>query len=181
MSHQSLHFAEFAEKCKELGVELVTGKEKTISQKLTSQVQRSEFVIFAGLPPAISDRFFALSGNKCREANKANLSTIASAQTCITYSTDLIAGSGSAVIVTNTLEERQATSLAPELIVFCRNPKVHHNVSDFLAAGRARLSPGTTLTIVSGPSRTADIEQILIKGVHGPKIVSVYVEEGAEN
>jgi L-lactate dehydrogenase complex protein LldG len=46
-----------------------------------------------------------------------------------------------------------------------------------LAAALERIGPelprASAVTLVTGPSRTADIEQTLIRGVHGPKDVHV--------
>jgi L-lactate dehydrogenase complex protein LldG len=46
-----------------------------------------------------------------------------------------------------------------------------------LPAALARIGPelalASAVTLVTGPSRTADIEQTLIRGVHGPRDVHV--------
>ena len=34
-----------------------------------------------------------------------------------------------------------------------------------------------TISLISGPSKTADVEQILIKGVHGPNELHVIIIE----
>lgn len=46
-----------------------------------------------------------------------------------------------------------------------------------MADARRRIMP-TSLVMVSGPSKTADIEGILITGVHGPKAVHVVLVSG---
>ena len=62
------------------------------------------------------------------------------------------------------------SSLLPEIhIAILRAREIHGSFSKWLeAGGNEYLSNGASLTIVSGPSRTADIEMTLTIGVHGP-------------
>ena len=62
------------------------------------------------------------------------------------------------------------SSLLPEIhIAILRAREIHGSFSKWLeAGGNEYLSIGASLTIVSGPSRTADIEMTLTIGVHGP-------------
>ncbi|MEE8584912.1 MAG: LUD domain-containing protein [Acidobacteriota bacterium] len=58
--------------------------------------------------------------------------------------------------------------LPPCHLVFLSRPNLLMNQSEFF--GRGRLGEqGSATTLVTGPSRTADIEKQLVVGVHGPK------------
>ncbi|HEX4918224.1 MAG TPA: lactate utilization protein C [Limnobacter sp.] len=91
---------------------------------------------------------------------------------------DLIAISGVAYAVaeTGTLvfasrpDEPASTHLLPEThIALVRNDQVVHTMEDAFARLRTegRAMP-RALNFVSGPSRTADIEQTIVLGAHGP-------------
>jgi L-lactate dehydrogenase complex protein LldG len=84
----------------------------------------------------------------------------------------LLADTGSSVIACSTAEERLLCYLPPACVVIAKTEQLREH----LPAAWAEIAPrcfGKDLTgefvIVTGPSRTADIEKLLILGVHGPK------------
>lgn len=84
----------------------------------------------------------------------------------------LLADTGSCVIDCRTAEDRLLCYLPPACVVVARVDQL----AEHLPAAWSKIVPraadpaarGETV-IVTGPSRTADIEKILILGVHGPK------------
>ena len=76
----------------------------------------------------------------------------------------------------------RSTSLLPacHVAVFDRTALVETlaQVGVFLEAWHAGEAPGAGINFITGPSRTADIELTLTRGVHGPKEVhAIFVEE----
>lgn len=88
------------------------------------------------------------------------------------------------LVLTSVTEGSQLSSLAPPVhIALYRRSQLRASLDDVLdklpvsrTSGEA--SPGRSVVFVTGPSRTADIEQILIRGVHGPREVhAILVDE----
>lgn len=84
----------------------------------------------------------------------------------------LLADTGTAMIVCNRPEERLMCYLPPFCVVVGRTSQVAEHLSavwEKVAAMAAEPDRRGEFVFVTGPSRTADIEKILILGVHGPK------------
>ena len=85
-----------------------------------------------------------------------------------------IAATGSVVIVSSP-DEPRSRHLLPEVHVsLLRQDEVVLDLAALFAAFAGNLP--SALAIVTGPSRSADIEQRLVVGVHGPREVHVVIE-----
>jgi L-lactate utilization protein LutC len=86
-----------------------------------------------------------------------------------------IAATGS--IVTGGPAGRAGGLIAPNHICVVEHARLVSGLAEFLR-GPARLEGISSLSLQSGPSRTADIEKTLVLGVHGPCAVHVVLLEG---
>lgn len=85
-----------------------------------------------------------------------------------------LAETGSVIITSGPGRSRVATLFPPVHIVLLPTSAITADLFTFTAARQGNLP--ANLTFVSGPSKTADIEQTMAIGVHGPKrfIVILY-------
>ena len=96
----------------------------------------------------------------------------------------VLAESGT-VVVTSRTEGAQLGSLAPPThIALYRRSQALATLEEVLErlpvpTDPSQPMPGRSVVFITGPSRTADIEQILIRGVHGPKEVHAILVEDA--
>jgi L-lactate dehydrogenase complex protein LldG len=84
----------------------------------------------------------------------------------------LLADTGSCLIVSGTAQDRLLCYLPPICVVIARTEQlVEHLPAAWPALAQRAAEPATRgeFVIITGPSRTSDIEKILILGVHGPK------------
>jgi len=100
-------------------------------------------------------------------------------QATITLADALIAQTGS-VFVSASCGGRGASVVAPAHIVYAFAKQL---VPDLVTALRnatadGRLDKNSYACVISGSSRTADIEKILVQGAHGPMRLVVIVETG---
>jgi len=80
---------------------------------------------------------------------------------------------------------RRAQLLPPVHLVFVDQAKIYETLSEGLVALKNEVPPGdsesrglpSAVGLHSGPSKSADIGQVLVKGVHGPgRVITVIVE-----
>ena len=85
-----------------------------------------------------------------------------------------VASTGS-VVLASSPDEPRSRHLLPEVHVsLLREDALVADLAELVAALGGRLP--SALAIVTGPSRSADIEQRLVVGVHGPREVHVVLE-----
>ena len=91
----------------------------------------------------------------------------------VTGADALLAESGSVVLASGPGRPRSASLLPPVHVTIARTDRIYFSLEHLLAAVPSLGSAGSNLVAISGPSRTADIEMTLTRGVHGPGEVHV--------
>jgi L-lactate dehydrogenase complex protein LldG len=79
-----------------------------------------------------------------------------------------LADTGSIVVVSGPGRGRIASLLPPTHIAVVFAEQLYPSLGPFLAANPAVADVGANMVVITGPSRTGDIEGTLVLGVHGP-------------
>jgi L-lactate dehydrogenase complex protein LldG len=79
-----------------------------------------------------------------------------------------LADTGSVVVVSGPGRGRIASLLPPTHIAVVRADQFYPSLGPFLAANASIAEVGANMVVITGPSRTGDIEGTLVLGVHGP-------------
>jgi L-lactate dehydrogenase complex protein LldG len=80
-----------------------------------------------------------------------------------------IAETGSLILWPDANEPRLMSLVPPVHIVLLHTNQLYNTFADVLAEQQWHQSMPTNALLISGPSKTADIEQTLAYGIHGPK------------
>lgn len=90
----------------------------------------------------------------------------------------LLADTGSALVLARTRGERLLPYLPRACIVVARGSALHATLTSAalrVAFAAARSGVTGEAVMVTGPSRTADIEKTMVLGAHGPRTVMVFI------
>jgi L-lactate dehydrogenase complex protein LldG len=88
-----------------------------------------------------------------------------------------VASSGSILVAAGPESSRLASLLPPAHLVILPEERLVAGFEEFFAELGDRLAGASSAVLISGPSRTADIEMVLVRGVHGPRHVHVLLVE----
>lgn len=89
----------------------------------------------------------------------------------------LIARTGSILISSKQLSGRRAPVYPAQHIVVAKTSQLILHLKDALKAVKAKYEEQmpSMVAVITGPSRTADIEKTLVQGAHGPKEIYVFM------
>jgi L-lactate dehydrogenase complex protein LldG len=89
-----------------------------------------------------------------------------------------LAATGSFVMLSSPHEARLVSLLPPIHIAIFPRSRILANLDELLSILPRPADQTSSMVLITGPSRTADIEQILVRGVHGPgEIYAVIVDQ----
>jgi L-lactate dehydrogenase complex protein LldG len=137
----------------------------------------------------VSDRLYAMH-ESYRTIGRAMQSVpyilmkevLSNATAGITSCDGLIAETGTVVLLSTPGEPRMLSLLPEQHIVVAPANRFTRTLEEYLGEGSSAAFSGNrgSITLVSGPSRTSDIEKTLIMGVHGPRDFGVIVIGGSD-
>jgi L-lactate dehydrogenase complex protein LldG len=125
-------------------------------------LERADFKIVRTVPVADTERL-------------AMRSRVADADLGIADADFAIASTGTLAVVSAADRPSSLTLLPPASLAIVEIDRVMPNLAAMLAALGPAGVAANRLTLITGPSRTADIEKRIVLGVHGPKSLHVIV------
>jgi L-lactate dehydrogenase complex protein LldG len=112
------------------------------------------------------------------DGRKASLARLDGVLAGLTGAHGGLADTGTLALVSGPGRGRLASLLPPVHIALLPLQKLYPSLPAFLAANPGIAAEGSNLVLITGPSRTADIELTLSMGVHGPKEIHVIIFPG---
>ncbi len=89
-----------------------------------------------------------------------------------------LAATGSFVMLSSYNEARLISLLPPAHIAIFPRSLILANLDELLSILPRPADQTSSMVLITGPSRTADIEQILVRGVHGPGEIYAVIVDG---
>jgi L-lactate dehydrogenase complex protein LldG len=163
----------FVEELKALSVTVhVEPSEAAVRARVRSLVEGRRVRAWsrAALPYGIGDDLAsdALAGAAERRA-------IAAADVGLTGVDAAVAETGSLVLVSTADQPRSASLVTPHHVAVVRRGEIVPTLGAALSKLRGSIPAASAINVITGPSRTADIELQLTLGVHGPGALVVVV------
>jgi L-lactate dehydrogenase complex protein LldG len=102
---------------------------------------------------------------------------LASASVGLTGADAALAQTGSLVLASGPGRGRLASLLPPVHVALIRRSALIGSLPELFASRPELVTRGANFVAITGPSRTADIEHVLARGVHGPRDVhAIFVD-----
>jgi L-lactate dehydrogenase complex protein LldG len=97
-------------------------------------------------------------------------------QASVTQCDALVAQTGSVLVTSRSAGGRALSVLPPHHVVLARREQLVRDLPEAFAFLKKTYAPQypSFISFITGPSRTGDIERILVLGAHGPKKLTIF-------
>jgi L-lactate dehydrogenase complex protein LldG len=111
----------------------------------------------------------------CRTDGPYNIQELERCDAGITECDALVAQTGSVLVTSRSAGGRALSVLAPHHVVLARREQLVRDLPEAFSLLKDRYAPNypSFISFITGPSRTGDIERILVLGAHGPKKLTI--------
>lgn len=134
----------------------------------TAIASNSPFLVECGIT--------SLAGVRSGVTNTEELRTLcATADIGVTSADYALADTGSLVMLASPSEARLISLLPPAHLAVVPRDRILTGLDELFSILPYPAEQTSSMVLITGPSRTADIEQILVRGVHGPGQITVIV------
>lgn len=118
----------------------------------------------------------ALALPVCRTDQKFNASELEACDAGITECDALVAQTGSVLVTNRSAGGRALSVLPPHHVVIARREQLLRDLPAAFELVKKKYSANypSMISFITGPSRTGDIERILVLGAHGPKKLTIF-------
>jgi L-lactate dehydrogenase complex protein LldG len=118
------------------------------------------------------------SGIRDREELRTLCATVDFGITSADY---VLADTGTLVLLSSPEEARLISLLPPAHIAVVPRDRILTGLDELFSILPRPAEQSSSMVLITGPSRTADIEQILVRGVHGPGHITVLIGPTSPN
>ncbi len=117
----------------------------------------------------------ALALPVCRTDQNYSVAELESCEVGITECDALVAQTGSVLVTSRSAGGRALSVLAPHHVVLARRGQLLADLPDAFALLQTKYGSNypSFISFITGPSRTGDIERVLVLGAHGPKKLTI--------
>ncbi len=136
----------------------------------------AEALPLAGLHDTLAAEGIAVLPSTVREdasGHAEDLARLDAATVGLTGAVAVLADTGSVVVMSGAGRPRLASLLPPVHVALVTRAQMVASLGAWLAAQPTRPAESANCVVITGPSRTADIEMTLTRGVHGPRSIHV--------
>jgi L-lactate utilization protein LutC len=159
-------------------VEALAGKacRCTDPQAFVAEAIAGKTAVASNAPYLVECGITSLPGVRSGVADRAELRALcATVDVGITSADYALADTGSLVMLSSPQEARMISLLPPAHIAVVPRERILTGLDELFSILPDPAAQTSSMVLITGPSRTADIEQILVRGVHGPGLITVVI------